>query len=191
MVKNPPANAGESGSIPGLGRSPRGGNGNPLQYSCLENSTDRRAWWVTVHGAAKSQTQLSNQAHASSRGARGWDPQWSFSTLPANLNCVHNNPNSFHPTKHQILKQGEGEGIWWNRNHRSSHWLLFHERPWWRPLMPRWRQLLQTSWLTLEPTWVHCSQGKKGNPERVYRITLPEKQASFQYEISRRENLGF
>ena len=39
MVKNPPANAGDAGSIPGLGRSPGGGNGNPLQYSCLENST--------------------------------------------------------------------------------------------------------------------------------------------------------
>ena len=48
-VKNPPANArdsGDSGSIPGSGRSPGGGNGNPLQYSCLEKSTDREAWWA-------------------------------------------------------------------------------------------------------------------------------------------------
>ena len=44
MVKNPPANAGDSGSIPGLGRSPGGGNGNPLQYSCLEDPMDRGAW---------------------------------------------------------------------------------------------------------------------------------------------------
>ena len=43
-VKNPPANAGDMGSIPGSGRSPGGGNGNPLQYSCLENSMDRKAW---------------------------------------------------------------------------------------------------------------------------------------------------
>ena len=46
----------DAGSIPGWGRSPGGGNGNPLQYSCLENPTDRGAWWATVHGAAKSQT---------------------------------------------------------------------------------------------------------------------------------------
>ena len=46
VVKNPPANAGDMGSILGLGRSPREGNGNPLQYSCLENSIDRRAWWT-------------------------------------------------------------------------------------------------------------------------------------------------
>ena len=47
------------GSIPGLGRSPGVGNGNPLQYSCLENPTDRGKGWATVHGAAKSQTQVS------------------------------------------------------------------------------------------------------------------------------------
>ena len=65
MVKNPPANAGAkgySGSIPGLGRSPGGGNGNPLQYSCLENPMDRGAWWTVVHGVAKSQVQLTTHA---------------------------------------------------------------------------------------------------------------------------------
>ena len=51
-------NVGDLGSIPGLGRSPGEGNGNPLQYSCLENPMDRGAWWTTVHGVAKSQTQL-------------------------------------------------------------------------------------------------------------------------------------
>ena len=67
VVKNPPANAwgvSDVGSIPGLGRFPGGGNGNPLQYSCLENPMDREAWWATVHGAAKSQAQLSNLAHS-------------------------------------------------------------------------------------------------------------------------------
>ena len=49
-------NAGDLGSIAGLGRSPGEGNGNPLPYSCLENSMDRRAWWATVHGVTKSQT---------------------------------------------------------------------------------------------------------------------------------------
>ena len=59
MVKNPSAKeAGDMGLIPGLGRSPGGGNGNPLQYSCLENSMDRDAWQATVHGVPKSQTQL-------------------------------------------------------------------------------------------------------------------------------------
>ena len=48
-VKNPPANAGDTDSIPGLGRSRGEENGNPLQYSCLENPMDRRAWWATVH----------------------------------------------------------------------------------------------------------------------------------------------
>ena len=63
MVKNPPANtrdAGDMGLTPGSGRSPGGVNGNPLQYSCLENPTDRGAWWATVHGVAKSQTRLSD-----------------------------------------------------------------------------------------------------------------------------------
>ena len=53
-------NAGDLGSILGLGRSPGKGNGNPLQYSCLENPTDRGAWRATVHGVAKSRTQLSD-----------------------------------------------------------------------------------------------------------------------------------
>ena len=63
VVKNPPANAGDAGDvglIPGLGRSPGGGNGNPLQYSCLENPMDRAAWRATVHGVVRSQTRLSN-----------------------------------------------------------------------------------------------------------------------------------
>ena len=63
MVKNPPANTGDirdGGSIPGLGRSPGEGNGNPLQYSCLENFMDRGTWRATVHGIAKSWTRLSD-----------------------------------------------------------------------------------------------------------------------------------
>ena len=58
--KESACNAGDSGLIPGSGRSPGEGNSNPLQYSCLENSMDRGAWGATVHGAAKSWTQLSN-----------------------------------------------------------------------------------------------------------------------------------
>ena len=53
VVKNPPANAGDMGSFPGSGRSSREGNGNPLQYSCLENPIDKGAWWAADHGVAK------------------------------------------------------------------------------------------------------------------------------------------
>ena len=53
-------NAGDPGLIPGSGRSPGEGHGNPLQYSCLENSIDGEVWWATVHGVAKNQLQLSN-----------------------------------------------------------------------------------------------------------------------------------
>ena len=60
VVKNLPANAGDMGSIPGSGRPPGGGNGNPLQYSCLENPMERGARQATVHGVAKSWTRLSN-----------------------------------------------------------------------------------------------------------------------------------
>ena len=55
-VKASVCNMGDLGSIPGLGRFPGEGNGNPLQYSCLENSMDGGAWWATVHGVAKSWT---------------------------------------------------------------------------------------------------------------------------------------
>ena len=61
VVKNQPVNAGDTrdeGSIPGLGRSPGEGNGNPLQYSCLKSPVDRGAWWATVRGITKSWTRL-------------------------------------------------------------------------------------------------------------------------------------
>ena len=60
VVKNPPANAGDLSSIPGYGRSPGEGKGNPLQYSCLGNPMDRRAWQAAVHRITKSQIPLSN-----------------------------------------------------------------------------------------------------------------------------------
>ena len=72
MVKNLPANARDVrdvGSIPGLGRSPGAGCGNPLQYSCLENPMDRGAWWATVHGVTKSWTWLSTHTHMLMLGA--------------------------------------------------------------------------------------------------------------------------
>ena len=58
--KESACNVGDLGSTTGLGKSPGGGHGNPLQDSCLENPVDRRAWWAAVHGVTKSQTQLSD-----------------------------------------------------------------------------------------------------------------------------------
>ena len=58
--KEPTCSAGDPGSIPGLGRSPGGGYGDPLQYSCLENPMDRKTWWATAHGVIKSRTGLSD-----------------------------------------------------------------------------------------------------------------------------------
>ena len=56
--KESACNSGDLGSIPGSGRSPGGEHGNPLQYSCPENPMERGAWWATVHGATKSQTEM-------------------------------------------------------------------------------------------------------------------------------------
>ena len=64
-VKNLLTSAGDTASIPVSGRSPGGGNGNPLQYSCLENSMDGGAWWAIVHGVPKSRTRLSDSASLS------------------------------------------------------------------------------------------------------------------------------
>ena len=62
-VKESACSVGDPASIPGSGRSPGEGHGNPLQYSCLENPMDRGAWWATVHGVAKSQTRLRDLTH--------------------------------------------------------------------------------------------------------------------------------
>ena len=87
VVKNSPANAGDErdmGLIPGLGRSPGGGHGNPLQYSRLENPMDRGAWQVTVHGIAKSQTQLqllSTHCSTTTTGDNENSNSWCFRAL--------------------------------------------------------------------------------------------------------------
>ena len=73
VVKNMPANAGDAGLIPGLGRSPGGGNGNPLQCSCWDNHMDRGAWQATVDGVAKSWIRLSNEAWCTHAPSRMWD----------------------------------------------------------------------------------------------------------------------
>ena len=60
VIKNPPSNSGDAGSILGSRGSPGGGSSNPLQYSCLENPVDRGTWWAIVHGVTKSQTGVTN-----------------------------------------------------------------------------------------------------------------------------------
>ena len=67
--KESPCDEGDPGSIPGSGRSPEEGNGNPLQYSCLGNSVDGEAWWATVHGVSKSRTRLSYYTDCTYRGS--------------------------------------------------------------------------------------------------------------------------
>ena len=78
LVKNLPAHPGDvedAGSVPGSGRSPGEGNGNPLQYSCLGNPPDRGAWQaITVHGVAKSQTRLSTRTHTSRKNRVALQP---------------------------------------------------------------------------------------------------------------------
>ena len=88
--KEPACNGGDSGAILGSGRSPGEGNGKLLQYSCLENSMDRRVWWAAVHGVTKSQTQLSDQHFSLSHDNKAftdfancsWDEGEYWSALP-------------------------------------------------------------------------------------------------------------
>ena len=84
-VYNPPANAGDSGSIPGSGGSPGEGNGHPPQYSWLENSMERGAWWTKIHGVSKSQTRLSNYTFFHSDPQDLNDKATPFLSLLANL----------------------------------------------------------------------------------------------------------
>ena len=88
MLKNPPANAGDAGLISWSGRSPGVGNGNPLQYSHLENFVGRRAWWATVYGIAKGQIQLRTECththiHTHTRAHTHVALQYDFVTLPS------------------------------------------------------------------------------------------------------------
>ena len=70
MVKNLAANAGDANSVPGLRLSPGGGNGNPLQYSCLGNPMDKGAWWAQVQGVAK-ESNITERLNSSNSGSIG------------------------------------------------------------------------------------------------------------------------
>ena len=86
MVKNPLASAGDTGLISGLGRSPGRGNGNPLQYSCLENPKDRGAWWASIHEISKSWTWLSTLYCA---------PFIRLHSIAISLRSLQGQPNSY------------------------------------------------------------------------------------------------
>ena len=87
--KQSTCNAGDVGSIPGWGRSPGGENGNPLQFSCLDNSMDRGAWWATVHRVAKSQTWLSNWARIHIPLGRGPQAFWHWELISWKTDFSH------------------------------------------------------------------------------------------------------
>ena len=100
MAKNPPDNAENRGLITGLGRrSPREGNGNPLQYSCLGNPLDRGAWWATVHRAAKSQTRLRDGACTHMKRNKGLIRV----TTWANLETFMSNESSHKKTTYHMI----------------------------------------------------------------------------------------
>ena len=100
VVKNLPAYTGDTSSILGLGRSPGGGNGHPLLYSCLENPMDRGIWWATVRGVAENWTQLSMQAQAGEciHMLRGWD-----TPLPWEQKSMHSGPFRTLPLPHLTI----------------------------------------------------------------------------------------
>ena len=76
MVKNLSANAGDRDLIPGLGRSPGEGHGNPPQYSCLENSMDRGTWWAIVREVIKNGTQLKRLSMQGEHGTKHYHPRF-------------------------------------------------------------------------------------------------------------------
>ena len=81
MVKNLPANTGDTGPIPGSGRFPRERNGSPLQYYCLENPMDRGAWWATAHGVTNESDMATKQHHSSPKALETARPGWASETI--------------------------------------------------------------------------------------------------------------
>ena len=102
-VKESACNARDLGLISGLGRFPGEGNGNPLQYSCLENPMDRGAWWATVHGVSKSWTRLSD-----------------FTSL--SLNTIYNISYILRDTKDISCKDDHNKGQKWYGPNRSRRY---------------------------------------------------------------------
>ena len=118
-VKASACNAGDLGSVPGSGRSPGEGNGNPLQYSCLENPMDGGAWWATVHGVAKSWTRLSDFTYTFmpmkgfSGGSDGKESAWNVGD-PGLILGLGRSPGegNDYPLQCSCLENCMGRGAW-------------------------------------------------------------------------------
>ena len=114
MVKHLPFNAGDPGSIPGLGRSPGEGNGNPLQYSCLENPMD------TVHRVAKSRTRLSDFTHSYLiKGFSGGSVSNESAYNAGDANLIPGSPGkgNDNPLQYSCLRNPMDRGVWWATVH--------------------------------------------------------------------------
>ena len=119
-VKASACNAGDLGSIPGSGRSPGEGNGNPLQYSCLENPMDGGVWWAAVYGVAQSRTRLKQLSSSSSSVHMSIPisqfippplPRMNFSLkFPDGSEFLANMSNSSHRERLFLLQEGKPEG---------------------------------------------------------------------------------
>ena len=96
-------NAGDPGPIPGLGRSPREGNGNPLQYSCLENSMDGGVWWATVHGVSLCKKNLLNMPHPKIVATIPWPSNPNSVKDTASIITQASTQKSFHLSHFRIL----------------------------------------------------------------------------------------
>ena len=142
MVKNPPAKAGdmETESIPGSRRSSGVGNGNPLQYSWLENLMDRGAWWATVHGIAMSRTWLSNWTHTQTYPFRYKLVAYLVKSMPAivrdakDVGSVHGlgrclGEGNGNLLQYSCLENSVAKGAWKDTVHgvtKSQTWLSMH-----------------------------------------------------------------
>ena len=128
VVKNPPANAGDVGLIPGLGRSPGKGNGNPLQYSCLENPMDRRAWWAAIYGVAQSWTRLSDFTFTFHTDILGFPGGSLVKNPPANAGDVgltlglgrYTGEGNGNPLQYSCLGNPMDRGAWQATDHRVA-----------------------------------------------------------------------
>ena len=121
--KESACNAGDPGSIPGLGRSPGEGHGNPLQYSCLENPKDGGAWWATIHEVAESQTRLKRLSSSSSSGG-GKQParQCRRHKRCRLIRGLGRSPGEGHGNllQYSSLKNPMDRGVLWATAHRTA-----------------------------------------------------------------------
>ena len=115
-VKVSACNVGDLGSIPSLGRSPGEGNGNPLQYSCLENPMDGGAWWATVHGAAKSWTRLSDFTYQSYKKVL---------FPPLGYRCKNHNTQAFYQHSDYHTISCALTHLCWTTNIQDRHMFIF------------------------------------------------------------------